>query len=457
MSRSVKSRVLDKGLWGMSAPMLIDQAVIYTIPLLDMFFLSFISDQAAAAVGSITPLIFVANALLFVTAFSGAGIASQRIGSEDYHRANATIVVYGVLVLFLASVAVIALKFGGPWVASVMPLSEPVEAYAVEYLNIIGWLVALWGCRTVCQTIFNIYGSPKWNSVSNILFFICNIIGNCIAVFGFWIIPPSGVSGIAWAGVIAAGITFLFVFSIVIFRLKVSLPVGYAFKHFFELLKPVLRIAAPSVLEPMSFQGNMMVLNWIAAKVGLVALTVKVYTYNTFLFCLMISIALSMATEAIIAQRVGRKEFDLADLQLRQSLRVAILGTSTLAVIWWLFNKQVLSIFTDDVAVLAIGAWAFFLAALSEPGRTVNILIGSALRSTGDATFSALTSIAVIWLLSVPLAYVLAITFGLGLYGLLIAAIVDEVVRGSIKWWRWKQRKWEQYGIAVYKNKQRAK
>ena len=50
MRNEPKSRVLDKGLWGMSAPMLIDQAVIYTIPLLDMFFLSRISDSAAAAV-----------------------------------------------------------------------------------------------------------------------------------------------------------------------------------------------------------------------------------------------------------------------------------------------------------------------------------------------------------------------------------------------------------------------
>src|SRR5690606_41667338 len=105
----------------------------------------------------------------------------------------------------------------------------------------------------------------------------------------------------------------------------------------------------------------------------------------------MISIALSMATEAIIAQRIGRKEFDIADLQLRQSLKVSLWGTGLLALFWWAFNQQVLGIFTDDPAVLALGAWAFFLAFLSEPGRTINIVIGSALRSTGDAAFTSLS------------------------------------------------------------------
>lgn len=457
MRNEPKSRVLDKGLWGMSAPMLIDQAVIYTIPLLDMFFLSRISDSAAAAVGAITPLIFVANALLFITSFAGASIASQRIGGGDYQTANATIVVYALVVLVLGLIAAQTLIYGGHWVVSVMPLTDEVAGHATTYMGIIGWLVALWGCRTIYQTIFNIYGEPKWNSVSNVIFFCCNLTGNYIAIYGLWIIPPTGVPGVAWAGVISAFITFMFVMSIAHLRLRVRLPVAYALQNFRQLLKPITRIAAPSILEPMSFQGNMMVLNWIAANVGALALTLKVYTYNTFLFCLMISIALSMATEAIIAQRIGRKEFDIADLQLRQSLKVSLWGTGLLALFWWAFNQQVLGIFTDDPAVLALGAWAFFLAFLSEPGRTINIVIGSALRSTGDAAFTSLSSIAVIWLFSVPLAYILAIPFGLGLYGLLIAAIADETLRAAIKWWRWRQRKWENYGVAVWEARQRAK
>lgn len=444
-----QSRVLDKGIWGMSRPMFLDQAVTYTIPLIDMYFLSRISDSAAAAVGAITPLVFVANAFLIVSAFAGASIASQRIGANDYLRGNATIAAYAIFVVVLALIAALAVNHGGPWVASAMSLSGEVEQHARTYLSIIGWMVALWGCRVIYQTILNIYGEPQWNTYSNIILFGVNIIGNAIAVYGFMGIPPSGVVGVAIASIVAAGASLLFVVVIVHFKLRIHIPLHEGWKNFSVLMAPVLMIAAPSVLEPMSFQAYMIALNWIAVEVGDLALKVKVYAYNTFLFCLMISIAIGMATEAIIAQRVGRKEFDLVDLQLKQSLKISLIGTSALALCWLLFNQPILKLFSSDPEVIAIGFWAFVLSFLAEPWRTVNITIGSALRCTGDAAFTSISSIAVIWLFSVPLAYILAIPCDLGLYGLLIAAVMDEFIRALIKRWRWKQGKWMYTGVAA--------
>lgn len=444
-----QSRVLDKGLWGMSRPMFLDQAVTYTIPLVDMYFLSRISDSAAAAVGAITPLVFVANAFLIVSAFAGASIASQRIGANDYARGNATIAAYSIFVVALALIAALTVNHGGPWVASAMSLSAEVEQHARTYLSLIGWMVALWGCRVIYQTILNIYGEPQWNTYSNIILFGVNLVGNAIAVYGFMGIPPTGVVGVAVASIVAAGASLLFVMLVVHFKLRIHIPLREGWKNFSVLIAPVLMIAAPSILEPMSFQAYMIALNWIAAEVGDLALKVKVYAYNTFLFCLMISIAIGMATEAIIAQRVGRKEFDLVDKQLKQSLKISLIGTSALALCWLLFNQPILKLFSSDPEVIAIGLWAFVLSFLAEPWRTVNITIGSALRCAGDATFTSVSSIGVIWLISVPLAYVLAIPFGLGLYGLLIAAVIDEFIRALIKGWRWKKGHWKYTGVAA--------
>lgn len=444
-----QSKVLEKGIWGMSGPMFIDQAVTYTIPLVDMYFLSRVSDSAAAGVGAITPLVFVANAFLVVSAFAGASIASQRIGANDYARGNATIAAYAIFVVLLALIAAFAVNFGGPLVASAMSLSPDVEMHARSYLSIIGWMVALWGVRVIYQTILNIYGEPKWNTFSNIILFTTNIIGSSIAVYGFMGIPPSGVKGVAIASTIAAGCSLLFVAMIVHFKLRIHIPLREGARNFLVLITPVVMIAAPSILEPMSFQAYMITLNWIAAEVGDLALKVKVYAYNTFLFCLMISIAIGMATEAIIAQRVGRGEFDLVNKQLQQSLKISLIGTSILALCWLLFNQPILKIFSNDPEVIAIGLWAFLLSFLAEPWRTVNITVGSALRCTGDAAFTSISSIGVIWLFSVPLAYTLAIYADLGLYGLLIAAIMDECVRALIKRWRWKQGKWKYTGVAA--------
>lgn len=442
-----QSRVLEKGIWGMSAPMFVDQAVIYTIPIVDMFFLSRVSDSAAAAVGAITPLVFVANAFLIVAAFAGASIANQFIGAKNYQKGNATIAAYAYLVFVLAVLGGFALSYFGPSVASGMSLSHDVERDAHIYLSVIGWMIGFWGFRVIYQTILNIYGEPQWNTVSNIILFTVNLLGNAVAVYGYGFIEPAGVAGVAWASVAAAIASLLFVMLVVHFKLKLHFPWRAAIHDFKLLMLPVVAIAAPAILEPMSFQAYMIALNWIAADVSDVALKTKIYAYNTFLFCLMISIAIGMATEAIIAQRVGQKEFDLVESQLKQSLKISIIGTSAMAVTWFIFHEPILHLFTEDPAIIAIGFWAFLISCMTEPWRTTNIVIGSSLRCTGDATFSSVSAILIIWLFSIPLAYFLAIPMGLGLYGLLIAALADEVVRAIIKFWRWRQKKWMQMGV----------
>jgi putative MATE family efflux protein len=429
--------------------MLVDQAVTFTIPLTDMFFLSRISDSAAAAVGAVSPLVFAGNTLLMVTAFAGSSIASQRIGANKYDTANATIMAYVFLIMGLAVLTAMAINIGGAYVAGWMPLSETVETHAVTYLGIIGWMVAIWGLRASYQTILNVYGEPKWNTISNFVFFGANILGNSIVVFGLFGVPRMGVDGVAMASVAAIFCSFVFTFSIVHFKLGLRLPLRQGVREFRSLIKPVLRIAAPASLEPVSFNMYMIVLNWIVAGVGDLALKVKVYAFNTFLFCLMISVALGMATEVIIAQRVGRNEFAEADRQMRHSVKVAIWGTGLLALLWVALNQQMLGIYTDDPAILAFGFWVFVLAFVAEPARTVNIVMGSALRSTGDAAFISYSTIAVIWLFSVPLAYVLTITLGWGIYGVMSAALADESVRAAIKWWRWRKGHWKEYGVAA--------
>ena len=437
-----KSRVLDKGLWGMSAPMLVDQAVIYTIPMVDMYFLSRISDDAAAAVGAVSPIVYVANQFLTVSAFAGAAIANRRIGADDYERGNATIAAYTYFSLFLALIAALIVNQGGPALASLMSLTPEVDAAARIYLSIIGWMVAVWGCRVVYQTILNIYGQPHWNTMSNLIVFSVNILGNYVAIYGLGSIPPTGIAGVAVAGIVAAASGLLFLVVIVHWHLRIKIAFKNGAKQFTKLIMPVILIAAPSVLEPMSFQAYMITLNFIAADVSDVALKLKIYTFNTLLFCLMISVALAMATETIIAQRIGRGEHDLVNAQLKQSLRAALIGCCTLAAVWWLFHDPVIKIFTDNPEVIALAGWAFFLSFIAEPFRTANIIIGASLRCTGDAAFSSLSSIAVIWLFSAPLAYVLAVPLGLGIWGVLIAAIFDEVLRSGVKYWRWRQGVW---------------
>ena len=84
----------------------------------------------------------------------------------------------------------------------------------------------------------------------------------------------------------------------------------------------------------------------------------------------------------------------------------------------------------------------FTIGVLVEMGRAVNIVAGGALKSAGDAKFSAVVGGSLMWLLGVPSAYLLGGALGLGLTGVWLSMALDEIVRGVVNYRRWKAGHW---------------
>jgi Na+-driven multidrug efflux pump len=122
-------------------------------------------------------------------------------------------------------------------------------------------------------------------------------------------------------------------------------------------------------------------------------------------------------------------------------LTFAIVGTASL------FRHQLIGLFTNDADIIAVGASIFLLSVVLEPGRTFNIVIINSLRAAGDARFPVMMGVLSMWGVSVPLAYLLGVHFGIGLLGIWIAFACDEWLRGIIMLLRWRSRAWEKKAL----------
>ena len=98
--------------------------------------------------------------------------------------------------------------------------------------------------------------------------------------------------------------------------------------------------------------------------------------------------------------------------------------------------------FSDDAAVITLGAFLLKLTLLIEPGRLFNMTMVCGLRATGDVHFPLKLGLIGMWGVWVPLSWVLGITLDYGLPGLWVAMIVDECLRGAIMLRRWRRREW---------------
>ena len=121
--------------------------------------------------------------------------------------------------------------------------------------------------------------------------------------------------------------------------------------------------------------------------------------------------------------------------------------TLTGSVLLAITGEGILSAFTDNQEIIAMGVWVLVVDVFLEVGRTANIFAGSTLRATGDTVYPFVVGVIFQWSVAVGVSYVFGIPLGYGLVGMWIGFALDENIRGVILVRRWRSGKWRTKGF----------
>lgn len=441
------SAVLDSSLWSLSWPILTSQLVSVLLLLTDTLFLSRQSDTAAAAVGALFPVLTLTNALFAVAGQAGCAIAGQLLGAKRHSEVPFT---YGSLLVLNTA---LGLLVGGGFLLlddqlpSWLGLSGDARDHAATYLRWVGGTQVLTALQQALTSIVNSLGATRVSLVQALSANVVNIGINSAFLYGPW--GGFGVRGVAIATV-ASKVAALFVGAWALWvylRVEVSFP--RRLRDFYDTIRPVFRIAAPSVLEPLAFETSQIAITRMVVQLGPIALAARVYTFNLCILGVLWSLAIGMGTQILLAHRIGAGLFESAQAQLRESVRFATLGGVAIVGVLNVFHAPLMALFTRDQEVVELSRPLFQLGLLLELGRAANVVVGGALRSSGDARFASLVGGALMWLVAVPLSYVLGLRMGLGVVGVWLGMACDECLRGYINHRRWLSGAWQRYRVGA--------
>ena len=160
------------------------------------------------------------------------------------------------------------------------------------------------------------------------------------------------------------------------------------------------------------------------------------------MFLLLFGVAIGQGTQILIGYLVGAGKQEKAYARCLKSLRSAMIVSTVMAIIFSVFSRELLGIFTKSPEIISLGSTLILLTIILEPGRSFNLVVINALRAAGDVKFPVYMGILSMWGVAVPIAYLLTIHFNMGLSGIWIAFIVDEWLRGILMLWRWRSRVW---------------
>jgi putative MATE family efflux protein len=437
-------------LWALTWPMFIELVLAFTLGFEDSFYLAKISDRAAAAVGALFPVFGICNMAFQTFAQSGASVASQLIGGERRSWANrtliATILLNGALGATAASFFFVFDRRVGLW----MGLSPEVYAPATEFLSLVGPMLFIQALRFAYASVINARGRTRWNMLAAAFVNVANLGLNHVLTRGTWGLPRLGVAGVAYSTIVAQSLGLIISATVVHTHLKLRWDLAGLWSDLRACVAPILRIAVPSVIEPLSFNFQQLVLVRIIIVLGDVALATRTYTMNLIALAIVWSFALGVGTQIKVAHFIGARRFSDAHAQLNRSLRIGMLLGFGMMGLLAFSAGPLYHLFTQDPEILRAGQVLLLFGLLLEPARTSNMVVGGSLRGSGDARFASFVSVALTWGMAIPLAYVLALRLGLGLVGVWLAMIADEASRGLMNYWRWQTGIWESKGVLAH-------
>ncbi|NIK71420.1 MATE family efflux transporter [Paenibacillus sp. BK720] len=434
-------------LYAVTWPIFVDSVLRMLLGTVDVFMLSRISDKATGAVGLANEIIYFCIMMFGFVGIGTSVAVSQYIGAgraKEAGRISAMAISMNLIFGILVSIVLVCF---GEALLRLLNLNPEQIGIANRYLKIIGAFIWVEALSYAVSSVIRSTGNTKSVMFVTLGVNLLHMGGNYLLIFGSLGFPEWGVTGAAISTVVSRllGIVVLFILlyrrSAAPIRRKdyVSWNGSYA--------KKILSIGLPAAGEHLSYQSQYLMIIGFVNMIGITALNTHVYVMNVSNYFMALALAIGMGTEIIVGQMVGAGEMQEAYRRLMKSVRVSFLLTFAVVGVAAIFRHELIGMFTKDPDIIAAGAGIFLLSIILEPGRTFNMVIINSLRAAGDARFPVLAGVISMWGVSVPLAYLLGVHFGIGLLGIWIAFTVDEWLRGVMMLLRWRSRVWEKKAL----------
>lgn len=267
-----------------------------------------------------------------------------------------------------------------------------------------------------------------------------NVFLNWILIFGNLGAPALGLAGAGWATLIAR-IVVAIVMLVYLARnaeLRAYLPLHWFTPLHFAPLKRLLSLGGPvgsqHLLEVSAFAFAALMMGWISAEALAAHQIAITCAATTFMFM----VGLGMAVCIRVGHAFGARKFQRTRRIGFVGLVLAALGMSLFGLMFITLRFPFARAFIGDPEVIRLTAQFFVVAALFQIADGVQVTAMSALRGLSDVKIPALVAILAYWIISIPLAYVLAFAFDP--IGIWIALALGLAIAAATLTWRFHHR-----------------
>lgn len=284
----------------------------------------------------------------------------------------------------------------------------PMRAYLAVRFTALGAVVA----TEVLGNWFGGLGNTRLQMIAGVVAMVFNVLLNYALIGGHWGAPALGITGAAWASVIAtwAGLAVLlwaFVTHKVIGRVEGALNLNA--KEFLRMLRFGVPHGFNWFLE---FSAFWIFITVIVAKLGTVVLAAFMVVLQINSVSFMPAFGLSSAGAILAGQAIGEGQRDDVPRVLRRTLIITALWQGSVGLLYLLMPRLLISLFApgnetagSQATMIAVGRTMLALSAGWQLFDAAVISLGEILRAAGDTTWCLWARLVLAWAVFMPVAY----------------------------------------------------
>ena len=438
---------LKRQLKVLTIPVFIEMALVMMLGAVDTVMLSRYSDNSVAAVGLDNQLISLVFLVYQFFSMGAAILCAQYIGAGLRKRLVQVVGMALTVNLMLGLTVSALLFFFAEELLQLMGLRPELMGDGLTYLRLTGALSFFQALSLTFSASLRSADKVVYPMVVTGIVNVINILGNYALIFGHWGCPQLGVEGAAIATASSRAIATVLL-AVIHFKVHIPrFPLHYFRPMPWQELKNLLHIGIPAMSENISYSLSQVVITFFINQISNEALATRTYCHNMIMFVYLFCISITQGGDILVGHLVGQRRHQAAYILGNYFFRWSMIITITGSIILALSGRSILSAFTDNPEIIAMGVWVLIIDVFLEVGRTANIFAVGTLRATGDAIYPVVVAIIFNWTIAVGLSYVIGIPLGYGLVGMWVGFALDENIRGIILMRRWRSGKWKIKGF----------
>ena len=436
--------------FNMAWPSIVESFFVAFAGLIDSLMVSSLGSYAVAAVGLTTQPKFMGLALFFAVNVAISALVARRRGEEKQEEANR---ILSTSLLFIVAAAVILsvlfVLLASPIIHLCGSTAETHDSAVAYFRIVMGGMIfncIQMGINSAQRGAGNTKITMRTNVTSNTV----NIIFNYLLINGHFGFPALGIRGAALATVLGTVVASIMSF-ISIMKSDGFISVPYIIKN---KVYPAVRsfinlvhVGYSVFFEQLLMRIGFMLTAIMAANQGTDAMAAHQVGMNIMGLSFSFGDGLQAAAVALIGRSLGAGDENLAKEYGKICRMYGGIISVCLAVIYFFGARPFMSLYFREEHIVDIGVKIMYVTILVVVFQIAQVVYMGCLRGAGDTLYTAVASTISVTFIRTIGGYVGGYVLGLGIVGIWLGVLADQVSRFIFASTRFKKGKWTQIKI----------